>query len=87
MIRSLTTVSGNVTCLVIGVGSVESVTVSVTEAVPSDEGDPTIWLPLTASPAGRPEADQEYGKVPPLAVKCRSVTNPCDGIRQRRSGD
>ena len=54
---------------VIGVGLVESVTVTVIEEVPSASGLPLIVPDVDMErPGGNPVADQVYGVVPPLAA-------------------
>jgi hypothetical protein len=64
------TVNDRLFVAVRGVGSVESVTVTVTVLVPAADGVPVIWpvLALIVKPAGNPAAPHVYGVAPPAAA-------------------
>jgi len=64
------TVNDRLFVAVRGVGSVESVTVTVTVLVPAAVGVPVICpvLALIVSPAGNPAAPHVYGVAPPTAA-------------------
>ena len=61
---------------VAGVGVAESVTITVIVPLNGAAGVPVIWLPLSVSVEGRPEAENVYGPVPPLAVKVAEYAVP-----------
>ena len=46
-----------------------SVTVIVGVNVPEFDGFPTIAPPLTLKPSGKPDAENVYGAVPPVAPR------------------
>jgi hypothetical protein len=74
------TVRFSVTVAVCGVGAVESVTTMTMEAVPETvpAGVPVIAPVdvLRERPAGRPVALNEYGTVPPVAVRLALYAAP-----------
>jgi hypothetical protein len=66
MVNAAATVMVNVWVAVAGA---ESVTFTVTEKLPEAVGVPDMTpAELTERPLGRPEADQVYGGVPPVAA-------------------
>jgi hypothetical protein len=58
----------------VAVACAESVTFTVTEKLPAAVGVPVMTpAELIERPLGRPEADQVYGGVPPVAARVVAV--------------